>query len=82
MKPNENSTASLKDGMFSVTIDGRFNLDNRPITCPKCGADQGLTFTAFIYDQMARGKCPGGHFWDEPKINGHIVRDVYRRHAG
>jgi len=73
---------ALEDGMFSVTIEGRFNLDGHPIACPHCGADRGLTFTAFIYDQMARGKCPRGHFWDEPKINGWIVRDIYRRNTG
>ena len=72
---------TLNDGLFEVTIHGRFNLDDRPITCPKCGADRGLVFSAFIYDQTARGRCPNNHAWDEPKLNGHIVCNIFRRNT-
>lgn len=73
---------TVNDGPFEVTFHDRFNLDDRLITCPECGADRGLVFSAFIYDQAARGRCPRGHAWDEPRVNGHIVRDVYRRNTG
>lgn len=73
---------TLNDGQFSVTIEGRFNLDNRPITCPRCGADRGLTFVAFVYDQVASAKCPSGHIWDERRVSGGVVRNIYRTNTG
>lgn len=72
---------TLNDGPFSVTFHDRFNLNDRPIICPHCGADRGLAFTAAVSDTTASARCPRGHVWDEPKLHGGDVRNLYLRYA-
>ena len=66
-----------EDGAFAAGTTERYTVNEQLIVCPTCGADKGLVFTAFAIDKTSLGSCPNRHTWDEPRVNGEVVRDLY-----
>ncbi|MFD4273807.1 hypothetical protein R2B67_26195 [Streptomyces cyaneofuscatus] len=51
---------------LDITIKGVINLpDSTVITCPECGASEGLTLYGKV-DGAGRLMCPTGHHFDPP----------------
>lgn len=71
-----------ENGVFSAVIAHECRLDGHLIVCPRCGADRGLAFTAFAVDRSAVVTCPNRHTWDESRMNGKVVRDLYLSGVG
>lgn len=69
-------------GPYTAVLGGTYAIGPTQITCPTCEAERGLSFTAFPQDPTAVITCPNRHTWDEPRVTGENVEDLYRALAG
>lgn len=73
---------SAEEGALTAVVGGTYTLGSTLIACPHCRAGEGLTFTAFPIDTTAIASCPNKHTWDEPRLDGHMVRDLWLAFTG